>query len=87
MTEKDLINLDFTRVDHTKEEWGGDTDWYCYEYEVGDICLLTQANDEIKNDEWYVEIFDYQNIRFTSRTELEIFITLLVNNYREDDSI
>jgi hypothetical protein len=83
MTEKDLLDLDFTRVNHTAEEWGGDTDWHCYEYEIGDICLLTPANDEIKNDEWYVEIFDYDNFRFTNRTELEIFITILTNNHTE----
>ena len=84
LTEKDLIDLDFTRSDETIESSGAPNDWHYYYYDVGHFCLISPSSDEIENDEWYVEVFEHQEIRFTSRTELEIFITLLVNNYNED---
>ena len=87
MTEADLLQLDFTRINETAENSGAPNDWYYYTYDVGSFCLISPSSDEVKNDEWYVEIFESNTIRFTSRTELEIFMTLLINNYREDDSI
>ena len=80
MTEKDLLDLDFTRV--VDDAYG--TPYHYYTYEVGNLCLITQDNDAVKNDEWYVELFESNTIRFTSRTELEIFMTLLINNYTEE---
>jgi len=84
LTEKDLINLDFTRNDETIESSGAPNDWHYYTYDVGHLCLISPSSDEIENGEWYVEIFEHPEVRFTNRTELEIFITLLVNNYNED---
>lgn len=83
MTEADLLQLDFTRV---VDDANG-SPYHYYTYDVGSLCLISQANDEVKNDEWYVEIFESNSIRFTSRTELEIFMTLLINNYTENDRI
>ena len=80
MTEEDLLQLDFTRV---VDDDNGPS-YHYYTYDVGSLCLISQANDKVKNDEWYVELFESNTIRFTSRTELEIFMTLLINNYRDD---
>ena len=80
MTEADLLQLDFTRV---KDDTNGPS-YHYYTYDVGRLCLITPASDEVKNDEWYAEVFETPEIRFTSRTELEIFITLLINNYTEE---
>jgi len=84
MTEKQLIELDFTRNDETAENSGAPNDFHYYTYDVGSFSLISPASDEVENDEWHVEVFETPEIRFTSRTELEIFITLLVNNYNED---
>ena len=84
MTEADLLQLDFTRVDETIESSGSPNDWYYYTYDIASLCLITPASDEVKNDEWYVELFESNTIRFTSRTELEILMTLLINNYKEE---
>ena len=84
MTENELINLDFTRNNETAENSGAPNDWHYYTYNVGNFCLISPASDEVEEDGWYVEVFETPEIRFTSRTELEIFITLLVNNYNED---
>jgi hypothetical protein len=84
MTEADLLQLDFTCVDEIAENSGAPNNFHYYTYDIGTLCLITPASDEVKNDEWYVELFESSNIRFTSRTELEIFITLLINNYTEE---
>lgn len=83
MTEQDLLDLDFTRVDETAENSGAPNDWYYYEYDIANLCLITPASDEVKDGEWYVEVFETPEIRFTSRTELEILMTLLINNCSE----
>ena len=77
MTEKDLINLDFTRNDET------DGDFYYYTYDIGSFCLISSANDEVENDEWFVEVFETPEIRFTNPAEVNILLTLLTNNYTE----
>ena len=84
MTENDLLQLDFTRVDETAVSSGAPNDWHYYTYDIASFCLITPASDEVKDGEWYVEVFETPEIRFTSRTELEILMTLLINNCREE---
>jgi len=83
MTEKDLLDLDFTRVDETAESSGAPKDWHYYEYNVGHFCLISPASDEVEEDEWYVEVFETPEIRFTNPTEVSILLTLMANNYTE----
>ena len=83
MTEKDLIELDFTRVDETAENSGAPKDWHYYTYDVGSFSLISPASNEVENDEWYVEVFETPEIRFTNPTEVGILLTLLTNNYTE----
>ena len=84
MTEQDLLDLDFTRVDETAKSSGMHLyDWHYYTYDIASFSLITPASDEVKDGEWYVEVFETPEIRFTSRTELEILMTLLINNCNE----
>ena len=83
MTENDLLQLDFTRVDETAVSSGAPNDWHYYTYNIASFCLITPASNEVKDGEWYVEVFETPEIRFTSRTELEILMTLLINNCNE----
>ena len=85
MTENDLLQLDFTRVDETAVSSGAPNDWHYYTYNIASFCLITPASDEVKDGEWYVEVFETPEIRFTSRTELEILMTLLINNCSKDE--
>ncbi len=84
MTEQDLLDLDFTRVDETAKSSGMPYNWHYYTYDIASFSLITPASDEVKDGEWYVEVFETPEIRFTSRTELEILMTLLINNCREE---
>ena len=83
MTEKDLIELDFTRNDETIESSGAPNDFHYYTYDVGSFCLISPASDEVEEDEWYVEVFETPEIRFTNPTEVSILLTLMANNYNE----
>jgi len=83
MTEKDLIELDFTRVDETAQSSGAPNDFHYYTYDVGSFCLISPASYEVENDEWFVDVFESPEIRFTNPTEVSILLTLLTNNYRE----
>ena len=83
MTEKQLIELDFTRNDETAENSGASNDWHYYTYDVGSFSLISPSSDEVEEDGWYVEVFETPEIRFTNPTEVNILLTLLTNNYTE----
>ncbi len=85
MTEKDLIELGFERVDETPETFGSELDWYYYTLDIGidkfnQLCLITQSSDEVKNGEWKVYIFDNDSFEFTVRYQLEKLIETLKYN-------
>ena len=80
MTEKQLIELDFTRNDETAESSGTSNDWHYYTYDIGSFYLISSSNDEVKNGEWFVEVFETPEIRFTNPTELSALLKLLTNN-------
>jgi hypothetical protein len=87
MTEKQLIELDFTRNDETAQSSGAPNDWHYYTYNVGSFCLISSASDEVEEDGWFVEVFETPEIRFTNPTEVNILLTLLTNNYKENGRI
>ena len=82
MKEKELIALGFNRRDVTAEESGEENDWYYYEIKFGDghLGLISSSNDEVENDEWYVELFDENTIRFTDSSDVMAFIDLINRN-------
>ena len=83
MTENDLLQLDFTRVDETAKSSDMPYNWHYYTYDIANFCLITPASDEVKDGEWYVEVFETPEIRFTNPTEVSILLTLMANNYTE----
>ena len=87
MKEKELIALGFSRKDVTAEESGYDADWYYYELDFGNghLGLISPSNDEIENEEWYVEVFDDNTIRFTNSTDVMAFIDLINRNTIKKD--
>ena len=82
MKEKELIALGFNRRDVTEEESGYEDDWYYYEMDFGDghLGLISPSNDEVENDEWYVETFNDNTIRFTKSSDVMAFIDLINRN-------
>lgn len=84
MKEKELVALGFVRTDVTAEESGYETDWYYYTYDFGKgaLSLISCDNAEAENEGWYVEVFEDETIRFTSKIELQQFITIVKRNIK-----
>jgi hypothetical protein len=77
MKEQDIIDLGF------KKEIGQDGigEFYYYDYDFGrGLSLISNANDEAIDSKWFVDVFEEDNIRFTTKEDLEIFINIVNKN-------
>ena len=82
MTEKDLIQAGFERVDVTAEESGEEKDFCYYEYYFDDhLSLLGYRDDEVGPGGWCVDFFEAENIRFNNIDNV-VNLICLVNNAR-----
>jgi hypothetical protein len=61
MSEQEIIDLGFEIQHQTTESSGSDYDWHYYTLDIGDICLITNADDEAVENDWDVSIFDFQS--------------------------
>jgi hypothetical protein len=81
MTEKDLEQAGFERLDVTAKESGNPKDWYYYTYDLtNSFRLLSCDSDEAEKEDgmWYVEIFDADHeIRFTNIDNLLDLISII----------
>ena len=76
MNEQDLIDLGFTKE---LEE-----NYYYYVLDFGrGFSLITNCNDELIECKWFVEIFEENSIRFTSKEDLNEFINIINRNRNE----
>ena len=82
MKEQDLIDLGFKRTDVTAEESGYETDWYYYTYDFGDgsFSLISDSKTESDKDDWNVEVFEDETIRFTNSEDIKALIDLINRN-------
>ena len=78
MTERELITLGFLSEEIREHD---EDDAYYYALDVVDgITFTTTTNDEIKDDEWYVDIFNTDPIiRFYDFQEVKGLINTLKN--------
>ena len=78
MTERELITLGFLSEEIREHD---EDDVYYYALDVVDgITFITTTNDEIKDDEWYVDIFNTDPIiRFYDFQEVKGLINTLKN--------
>lgn len=84
MTEQQLIDLGFERNDISPEESGCDKAYYFYDYDVctskGEktgLSFISSANDEVKDDNWSVDVFDYDFLTISDIEDLKTLITIL----------
>lgn len=76
MTEREIILLGLKSED--MGQWNGDDTYYYVLDVVNGLSFITPSNDEIKNDEWYVEVFNTDPlIRFDNFEEAQMLINLL----------
>lgn len=78
MTERELILLGFKSEEMREHE---DDETYYYVLDIVDgITFITQTNDEIKNDEWYIEFFNTDpSVRFHDFKEVQSLMNQLRN--------
>lgn len=78
MTEREIIELGFLSEEIREHD---EDDAYYYALDVVDgITFITTTNDEIKDDEWYVDIFNTDPIiRFYDFQEVKGLINTLKN--------
>jgi len=77
MTEEQLIGLGFERVDVSPEE-SGENAYHYYTYElVNGFGLITPANDELENNKWFVEFFDFPDLKIKEYDKLLTLINLI----------
>ena len=79
--EQELQKLKFERVDVSEQE-SGDKAFHYYTYDIGNgvIILITQSNDEVKDNNWHVEVFDDTSIRFETIEDITKFIQVIEKN-------
>lgn len=83
MTERELQKIGFKKEVVYPDESGMDDNFHYYTYDIAQgVNLITQANDEIENDnDWYVEFFDTDpKIRFKDSRDLQTVINILENS-------
>jgi hypothetical protein len=51
ITEEDLIEIGFEKQQETAESSGSTTDWHYYTLNIGDMCLISNDNEEAKEKE------------------------------------
>jgi len=76
MTEREIILLGFQKEEMREHE---DDESYYYVLDIVDgLTFITRSNDEIKDGNWYVEVFNTDPcIRFTEFGEVQSLINLL----------
>lgn len=77
MKEKVFTQLGFNKEIVTKEESGGKSGYYYYSIDIGDLTLLSCANDELDKGEWYCKILAYNSIVIKSEKHLVSLIETL----------
>jgi len=85
MKEQDLIDLEFKKSYVTdlypEHKYSKLKPYYYYTYNITkELCLISSDNGEAEKNGWRVEMFDYENIEFTSKEDIEKLINLIEKN-------
>lgn len=80
MKEQDLVDLGFERTDVSEIESGGDPfHYYTLDFSKG-FSLISPSNDEVKDGEWHVEVFEAPEIGFAEKKDVKLLIDLIEKN-------
>ena len=86
MKEKELIALNFERVDVSAEDSGHKAfHYYTYDFGNGSFSLISNSSDEVKAGKWYVEVFEDESIRFTNSSDVMGIIDVISRNTIKTD--
>lgn len=78
MTEQELIDLGFERVDILDEESQNGYDYYFYQKEICDqIALNSTDNTDVKNDSWELNCFEIPAICIKTKEHFLQFLEIM----------
>ena len=80
MTEEIFEKLNFVKEVVTPEDSGLDKDFYYYTLDIGDICIISNSDDEAVKEGWEAYIFDSLSMRIKGAGDLEDLIRIIRNN-------
>ena len=80
MTEEIFEKLGFERTDVLMEESGNDEDFYYYTLDIGDICIISNADYEATEKGWEAFIFDSNTMNIKGEGDLEDLVRIIRNN-------
>ena len=80
MTEEIFKKLDFVKEVVTPEDSGLDKDFYYYTLDIGDICIISNSDDEAVKEGWEAYIFDSLSMRIKGAGDLEDLVRIIKNN-------
>lgn len=84
MTEQDLIDLGFKRFEQDDE----DDKFYYYSYDINDEAgcgsLISDSDDEVKDNKWKVYAWDInENLVFDNKEDIKTYINVIEKNIRK----
>lgn len=79
MTEQEIIDLGFEKTVVPTDMSGEPVDFYYYSRDIEHICLISNSNDELVNNGWFIEILE-GGIRFFNSDDVRQLISLLEKN-------
>jgi len=78
MTEQEIIELGFEKVDILHNESQNGYDYYFYQKELCDqIVLHSTDNTDVKNDSWEIKCFEIPSIRIESKEHFLQFLEIM----------
>lgn len=81
MSEIELVDLGFKRIDVTEEESGGNS-FYYYVYELSSdnlsFALISNSQDDTINGKWWVEFLEVPERKYMDAKKLKEMIDLII---------
>jgi hypothetical protein len=83
MTEEIFEKLGFIKEVVTMEESGNDEDFYYYTLDIGDICIISNADYEAAEKGWEAFIFDSNTMLINNPNDLKQLIKIIKSNTKD----
>tara|TARA_R110000803_G_scaffold48837_13_gene101644 strand:+ start:2925 stop:3203 length:279 start_codon:yes stop_codon:yes gene_type:complete len=89
MSEIDLVDLGFKRVEISPEESGGEG-FYYYVCELSlenyNFCLISNENDNTINGKWWVSFFEVKDYIYKDRQQVSDMISAITGKgYKKEE--
>ena len=80
MTEEIFEKLNFVKEVVTPKDSGLDKAFFYYTLDIGDICIISNSDDEAAKEGWEAYIFDSLSMRIKGAGDLEDLVRIIRNN-------